>query len=211
MKSLLCQCVILAGRDRLDGMFRSFRERKQHLDQGDLVTGLSILAGVILAIWLLSWLLARQEQRHVRNSGLGLFVSLCRAHQLRLRQWWLLWRVARHHKLRDPARVFLEPERLDPDDLSTRLQARAEDLADLRDQLFSDLEGETRYHPLAAKKKKKDAAASEAEPSEPNPGPVFPKAVSPSLEMPPWPPWGDTASTLPTSGDAASAPSPDSP
>ena len=51
----------------------------------------------------------------ILSSPNRLFLSLCRAHRIAWSDRWLLWRLAASQRLEDPVRVFLEPERLDPD------------------------------------------------------------------------------------------------
>jgi hypothetical protein len=70
-----------------------------------------------------------------------LFLSLCRAHRLRWAEWWLLWRVARDQKVKDPARLFLEPRWLDSARLRPVLRLRAARLESIRRRLFGRLLG----------------------------------------------------------------------
>lgn len=139
MSRLLHHGTLLAQGGRLDSLSSRFRGRRARLDAQDLVTWLLVLAIVILAVCALSYLLKLQEQRR-RTSPLGLFLSLCKAHRLRWSQWWLLWRVARVQRLRDPARLFLEPERLEEPHLGRALQAHRAQLRQIRDRLFDQLE-----------------------------------------------------------------------
>jgi len=68
-----------------------------------------------------------------------LFLSLCRAHGIAWSDRWLLWRLAASQRLKDPARLFLEPERLDPDLARPLSRRRAARLERLRLQLFEGL------------------------------------------------------------------------
>jgi hypothetical protein len=50
-----------------------------------------------------------------------------------------LWRLARSHGLRAPARVFLEPERFESSRLSPVMRRHAARLEGLQDRLFAGL------------------------------------------------------------------------
>ncbi len=123
-------------------VFRSmgnrFNPRRVRLDSHDLLIWLAIAAGVALAIFVLSTLLSRQERIRRYSSPRGLFRALCRAHELARGERRLLKRLARHHQLSHPARLFLEIERFDPGVLGPELQAHAEQFAALRDRLFAE-------------------------------------------------------------------------
>ncbi len=69
-----------------------------------------------------------------------LFFTLAKAHRLGVLDVWILWRAACAHQLDDPARVFLEPERLDTQALPRRLARQAARLDSLKRRLFADLE-----------------------------------------------------------------------
>jgi hypothetical protein len=133
------QGILLAQRSRLEGLRKGFRGHR--IDSEEILTGLLILGGIAMAIWLLSYLLRLQEGRRAYSSPLWLFFSLCRAHRLRWSEGWLLWRVARAQRLSDAARVFLEPERLQAANLGPALRRRAAQLEQLRERLSARPEG----------------------------------------------------------------------
>jgi hypothetical protein len=129
----------LLAEERLEYLTRGFRQRPDTIDPNGVVLSLGVGAVFVLGLWLLSrWMDSRQERRPL-NSRLGLFVSLCRAHGLQWREWWLLWRVARRHRLREPARVFLEPQRLEPGSLGRGFEAYRAQLEALSRRLFAGL------------------------------------------------------------------------
>lgn len=136
MNRLIHHGVLLAQDGRLDELARGVQRHRGRYDGGDAIVFLLIAAALIAAIGLLSYAM-RLMQRHGYVSPLRLFFGLCRAHRLQWSQAWLLWRVARLHRLRDPARLFLEPERLDATALG-RLRTRRTDLRALRDRLFGE-------------------------------------------------------------------------
>ena len=189
MCDLLYQGILLGQQSRLEGLSRGFKGRR--IDAGDVVTGLVILGAIGLAVWLLSALMNYQERRRGRSSPIRLFLSLCKAHGLRWSQRWLLWRVARAHRLRDPARLFLEPERLRPDGLGPAFRLRGLQLKQLYDRVFGDLED---------RKKPKDAAPPESSDSEQTGTPLPPVSSQPALDVPGWIADGEPAADVPTTG-----------
>jgi hypothetical protein len=137
---LAFDAALVAEGSRLKGLSSGFRQEGDPVDMRAVLVGLLIAAGFVVALWLLARLVERQSGGRRSNSPLGLFLSLCRAHKLRWPDRWLLWRVARHHRLADPARVFLEPERLATAGLGPRLRRYAGRLEGLRARLFAGLE-----------------------------------------------------------------------
>lgn len=107
-------------------------------------TRLMLIAAGFVAVVLLVGLLCRLSESRRRPvpfyGPIRLFFALAKAHRLGVLDAWLLWRAACAHQLDDPARVFLEPERLDPQALPRRLARRAKRLELLRTRLFADLE-----------------------------------------------------------------------
>jgi hypothetical protein len=140
MNRLLCHGILLAQRSRIDSLSSGFRGRRARLETSDIVIYLLAVAGIAVAVWLLSYLLRLQERRRGHASPLRLFLSLCKAHGLRWSQRWLLWRVARAQQLRDPARLFLDPERLDAAYVAPSFQSSRGQLRQLHDCLFDQLD-----------------------------------------------------------------------
>ncbi len=147
MNHVLLHCVLLAQQSPLDNFAREFQGRQTRINSGYLTTGLVILVGMVLAVWLLSLVLDRYGGRRPVDSSLALFLALCRAHRLRWSEWWLLWRVARDQQLKDPARLFLEPKRLDPANLGPVLRLRSEQLEAIRGRLFAGATGDGSQSP----------------------------------------------------------------
>ncbi|MBN2475362.1 MAG: hypothetical protein JXB62_12190 [Pirellulales bacterium] len=163
----ICRAVLLAQQGRLGDLARPFKGRRTRIDVGDVVAGLLILAGIIAAAWLLYRLLAQLERRGSYFSSGALFLALCRAHRLGWSQQRLLWRVAWFHRLREPARLFLEPERFDPMQLDPAWRLYAAELDRLRRVLFAD--------------------PQKQEPDQQRPAtPLSPPPISPTLDIPPW-------------------------
>ena len=130
--------ILLAQQSRLESMGGGFRGRRARIDTSDLVVGALVICGIAFFIWCLSRMTKLQERRLGYSSASTLFLSLCRAHKLSLRQTWLLWRLTRFQKLRDPARLFLEPARLEAANLGRSLRLRADEMQKIHQQLFCD-------------------------------------------------------------------------
>lgn len=105
-------------------------------DLGGMLIGSMLLVAAIG----LTWYLVR---RYLERSQPGfadpqeLFSELCQAHHLSWQETSLLTRLADQHRLADPARLFLEPERFEPLGLGADLRDQAGQLAVLRDKLFA--------------------------------------------------------------------------
>ena len=132
---------LLAQRHPLEGLAKGFqRTQTRPVHLGEIVLLLAIFAGFIVALWVASRYLERRGgQPRPGYSRLGLFLALAKAHKLGWSDHWLLWRVARDRRFRDPARVFLEPQALDPAKVSPKLRSRAAQLDALAKRLFAGL------------------------------------------------------------------------
>ena len=122
-------------------LFRSlgsgFRGKRAHFSSDDLYAFVGIVVGCVIAAVVLSKLLARQERQRSFHSPWALFRQLCKAHALDWRTCWLLWKIARAHQLAHPARLFLEPERFDLVGLGPDFASQADQIEELREQLFA--------------------------------------------------------------------------
>jgi len=130
--------ILAAQTNRFSDMGRAFRGSRARLDSGDVIVGLLVLGGMVLGLWLLWYVHARHEKLRKRNGPLRLFHELCRAHSLRFSEEWLLWRLARAGRLRNPAQLFLEPERFDPARLPGALRGRASLFGRIKARLFPE-------------------------------------------------------------------------
>ncbi len=139
MNDLLLDGILLAQQSPLENLAREFQGRETRLESGYLLTGLAILLAILMAVWLLSRILDRFDGRRPVDSSRMLFLSLCKAHGLRWSEWWLLFRLTKEQKLDEPARVFLEPEWLEPANWPVVLQSRSKQLEELRGRLFAGL------------------------------------------------------------------------
>ncbi len=115
---------------------RTFR-RRGGAGAGEMIVYLMIAAGLIAGVCLAVFFVSRANQRRRRYSHNGLFASLCLIHGLDHAAKALLKQVASCHKTSQPARVFTEPNWLDPGSLPAPLRGRAAQVAALRSRLFA--------------------------------------------------------------------------
>jgi hypothetical protein len=137
MSHLPVHCILFAQQNPLNNFAREFQGRETRLNSGYLAAGLLVVLGMCLAVWLLGQLLERYGGRRPVDNARTLFLALCRAHRLRWSEAWLLWRVARDQQLTDPARLFLEPNRLDPAKVDPVLRRRSAELEAISQRLFA--------------------------------------------------------------------------
>lgn len=136
MSGLALHSILLAQSSPFEKLAREFQGRQTRVESGYLTTGLLCVLAILLGAWLLSKVVERYDRQRPINSSWMLFLSLCKAHQLRWPERWLLWRVAREQRLKDPARLFLEPERFHPANAGPFQRLRAAQLDVLRERLF---------------------------------------------------------------------------
>jgi hypothetical protein len=133
---MLCHLLFAFDYDRWGNIAGGMKSRP--VDNGNLVAVLLTLTAIGLLLWLIVRFFTPRDKDNQYCSPLGLFLELCRAHKLPWGERWLLWQVAAAHRLRQPARLFLEPEWLTTEALPPKLQARAHALGNLRGRLFAE-------------------------------------------------------------------------
>ena len=148
--STLFDCGLMAQVNNLDGFVSALRDKKGRMESGEMLAGMLILVAILAAVWVLARILDLNHRKRSYVSPRGLLWSLSRAHRLRWSQWWLLSQIARHQGLSDPARLFLEPERLDPANLGPQFEPRRLQIQVLRARLFADLAEMSGQHGPAA-------------------------------------------------------------
>ena len=179
MYQLLLHGMLLAAQNPLENLTREFQGRETRTNSGYLTTGLLILLAMLVAVWLLSQVVERYGSRRPTDSPLRLFLALCWAHRLRWKEGWLLWRVARDQQLADPARLFLEPSRIDPANVSPVLGLRAAELDAIGRRLFANApEDAPPRSPQAAESEKPPSSLREAETPTWSPIPGLPGATA---------------------------------
>lgn len=138
MSTLLFNCqVLLAQMQRFDGLRDRFSGPRAKFNVEDALTALGAIIGVAVVLFVISRWHSRYSGRRTYNSASGMFKELCNAHQLDRPARKLLKRVARWQRLSQPGRLFLEPERFEPVNLSPDLQRYSAELFELRSRLFT--------------------------------------------------------------------------
>jgi hypothetical protein len=140
MNYFLPPCVLLADADRWDNLFRGLSSgfREPRYSSGTPFLTLLIVTGIVGVILLLMIYKPLGGRKRETGKPRALFLSLCKAHGLTWRECWLLWRLGRVQRLKDPARLFLEPERWDATNSSPALRSRRREYKRLQEQLFAE-------------------------------------------------------------------------
>lgn len=176
---------MLANRDpRLDGIASGFRQRQAANGPGAMLGLLLFFAGLVIVFWLVARTSDRYERPRATNSPWRLFFSLAKVHRLRWSEIWILWTVARRQRLADPARLFLEPERLSQAQQGAASSSRSQTLHSLSKRLFAELQ----ENPSSAQKALVVVGAGRADATRASEAsiPLFPAPEPPQLDLPPW-------------------------
>lgn len=134
----LCFPALLAEQQSLRNVMRGLQNRQEAFDSNGLTTALLTFCLFFVAVWGVARVFVRPEGQSAQASSRALFGALCRAHRLTRLDWWFLTRLAHHHRLADPAAVFLDPHWLDPAACPEWRQHAAR-LRSLQHALFSGL------------------------------------------------------------------------
>lgn len=138
MHAFLTQ-IILLGRGNFFEGSKSFTQRHSQLSIAELALGVLVFASFVALLILLFKFFSPPEKPRGVNSPLRLFWDLCKAHELKLSQRWLLWKISREHELKDPALLFVEPELFDPDMIGKTFAEKTDEIESLHERLFGDL------------------------------------------------------------------------
>lgn len=130
--------VLLADQQAIRNVMRGLHKQQGNFDGSGLTTALLMFCLFFVSVWGVSRLFMSDDGRTVPNSSRRLFNELCRAHGLSRRDWWLLIRLARHHRLSDPAVLFLDANWLDPARGGAAWQRHASRLRELESALFTE-------------------------------------------------------------------------
>ena len=109
----------------------------QRADTRHMMVWLLVAAAVIGLVIVILVIVNRLAWHWRHKSHRGLFWGLCKVHGLDAGSRRLLKRVVRFHRLRQPARLFVEPKWLDPAGLGPGFRPDAVALAKLRNSLFN--------------------------------------------------------------------------
>jgi len=110
------------------------------LNDGMLIVGGAIGAVALAVLGIAAYVVRNMLRRRRRYSHKALFDGLCSTHGLDRTARALLWQIARLHNLTQPARLFTEPQWLDPACLQPCLGTRTPEAAALQSQLFAESE-----------------------------------------------------------------------
>lgn len=131
--------ALLADQQSIRNVVRGLQHRQEQFDSSGLTTALLIFCVFFVSVWGVARVFVRPEGQAAQKSSRALLGELCRAHGLRRGDWWFLTRLAHHHRLADPALVFLDPRWLDPASCGPVWQRHARRLRDLQLSLFTGL------------------------------------------------------------------------
>jgi hypothetical protein len=132
----LVSSAVIALLAAKDAMAATGASRSSEATNSAMIVPVVIGVGVLVALGVVAEVVRRMLQYQRRYSHKGLFNGLCRTHGLDRSARALLWDVACVHNLAQPARVFTEPQWLDPAGLQNSLGLRAAEAAILHGQLF---------------------------------------------------------------------------
>ena len=106
-------------------------------ETGEMLFWLLIFGGFIGTVCCVIYVATYFVNQWKYNSHSALFYDLCGVHGLDRNSRSMLKQVVRHHGMAEPARVFTEPQWLDPARLGKSFEARADKLLLLRKRLFA--------------------------------------------------------------------------
>ena len=175
--------ALLLADARLSKIQNAFKDRETTVDARQILIGLTVVTIAIIVLWFVSRAMERRARRGHFDSSLGLFLSLAKAHNLGWTEQWLLWRLARSHQLKDPARLFLEPERFDSSNLTDSLRVKQNQLKLISRRIFAEGTEGARQTDGGPKTAKESPAAVPERPCALS----FPIDENTSLDVPLWP------------------------
>jgi hypothetical protein len=127
--------LLLAERNVFRDLGSGFRAKRETFQPSDLIPWIIVTAIVIGGLAILARVVARREKQAF-DSPRALFRELSKAHGLDFTSRRLLRRLARVAGLKQPARLFLEPQCFEPTDLPKDLQEVWPSIESLRARLF---------------------------------------------------------------------------
>jgi hypothetical protein len=127
--------LLLAERNVFRDLGSGFRTKRETFQPSDLIAWIIVAVMVITVLAILARVVARREKQSF-DSPRALFQELCRAHRLDFANRQLLKRLARAAGVKQPARLFLEPQRFEPRNLPKDLQEKWPIIESLRSRLF---------------------------------------------------------------------------
>ena len=129
---------LLADQHAIRNVMRGMHHRQAEFDTNGLATALLFFCLFFVSVWGIARLFLKPAGE-AKNDLSALLAELCRAHQLGFREWWLLHRLARYHRLANPALLFLQPHHFDPAVCGEAWKSQAPRLRELQLKLFAGL------------------------------------------------------------------------
>lgn len=138
------QSAVLAQANDLDKFSDSFRHATEtRIELADVTLWLAALGAVVLVVWILAVVSDRYREHKPYRSSWGLFLGLAKAQKLQWSEIWLVWRLARWNRLKQPGLLFLEPGRFLLGNLPLCMKSRAPELKAIADRLFLETNAPT--------------------------------------------------------------------
>ncbi|MBN2295755.1 MAG: hypothetical protein JXM70_25205 [Pirellulales bacterium] len=106
-------------------------------ETGEIFFWLVIFGVFIGIICVVSYAATQFTHKWKYNSHPSLFYSLCRIHDIDRSTRSMLKQVIRHHGMTQPARLFTEPQWLDPAKLGKAFEAKSQQILALRKRIFA--------------------------------------------------------------------------
>lgn len=136
--------MLLARNEMLRSLSSGFRESGAEVNSSGLMIGLALLVAAMLGCWMLARSRAQKEQQRPYMSPRRLLKELCRAHGLDWKNRQLVARLARLHRLDQPALLFIDERYFElTGQKAVALQSKQAELRQLRERLFASGEETT--------------------------------------------------------------------
>lgn len=133
--------ILARGNRALDALGSGLRGRRARLDTGDIAMAVLGVVVLVLVLWFLSRFANRQQVGGF-NGPRRLFWALCKEHKLDWSSRFLLVRLAFAQRLKQPARLFLEPERFNAKNMSASLKGQRAKFVAIQRKIFGELAAE---------------------------------------------------------------------
>jgi len=137
MTELMAASVLLARATWFDSMTHQFSGGNFRFGAFHVLVLALIAASLVIVYWI-AGRTGKPGREPRYDHPRALFRALCRAHGLDRASRRLLDQLARQQRLSDPARLFLEPERFEAENLGASLKPRRKQFVALRDRLFAE-------------------------------------------------------------------------
>ncbi|MCH8045567.1 MAG: hypothetical protein IID44_17795 [Planctomycetes bacterium] len=151
MMRLMLLGQILAQQGGYGDMGSKLHGRRARWETSDMLIASAVMVAIVLGIWMLARIAARQDKGQRMNNPWALFRSLAKVHDLDRPSRRMLKQLAVWQRLEHPGRLFVEPERFETVNLSPDLQSQAPAVLALRNRIFGDIStfgsGETQATP----------------------------------------------------------------